>query len=180
MWRDSSTLTNSSALAGKCGKHNRAAGWIRGGSRRPAASFLSILRRRLLEASSCLAILTLSSGWWSDDSNNRLAALAWQRLKTSLVAGKIDKGVQLLDTSCFFFCFLPFREISQTTPPCTCSQTLTKECSQMAQRLRQHMKSTVNLPVAPTSITAKSATPAGPLGRQALKTGASNSNGPTS
>ena len=30
------------------------------------------------------------------------------------------------------------------------------------------MKSTVSLPVAPTSKTAKSATPTGPLGRQAL------------
>jgi hypothetical protein len=84
--------------AGKCGKRNRAAGWLRGGRTVPVAVLLAILRRFLLDASSCLAMLSFSSGVCTDVSNARLAALAWYRLKTSLVAksGETSKALELL------------------------------------------------------------------------------------
>ena len=72
--------------AGKCGKRNRAAGWLRGGRTKPVAVLLTILQRFLLDASSCLAMLSFSSGICTVASNARLAALAWLRLKSSLVA----------------------------------------------------------------------------------------------
>ena len=63
--------------AGKCGKRNRAAGWLRGGRTKPVADLLAILRRFLLDAWSCLAMLSFSSGVCTVESNARLAALAW-------------------------------------------------------------------------------------------------------
>ena len=62
---------------GKCGKRKRAAGWLRGGRTVPVAVLLAILRRFLLYASSCLAMLLFSSGVCTVVSNARLAALAW-------------------------------------------------------------------------------------------------------
>ena len=63
--------------AGKCGKRKRAAGWLRGGRTKPVADLLAILRRFLLDTSSCLAMLSSSSGVCTVESNARLASLAW-------------------------------------------------------------------------------------------------------
>ena len=62
--------------AGKCGKRNRAAGWLRGGRTKAVVILLAILQRFLLDASSCLAMLSFSSGVCTVESNARLEVLA--------------------------------------------------------------------------------------------------------